>query len=190
MKNNLALKLAVGLVHHPIYNKQGDIVTTSVTTLDVHDMARLCRTYGVGGLYIVTPLRSQARLVERLTRHWTHGWGAEYNPSRKEALARVKVVDTVDDMIDNFSFDGGDVKIITTGAKTSEDAISYPQAREELKTTDKAALLFGTGYGLAPPVVDSADIRLEAIKGMDDYNHLPVRCAAAIILDRLLGNGR
>ena len=48
-------------------------------------------------------------------------------------------------------------------------------------------LVFGTGWGLAPEVFDRGWTVLEPIRGRGVYNHLPVRAAAAIILDRLLG---
>lgn len=188
MKTSVSAKLAVGLVHHPVYNKVGDIVTTSVTTIDVHDMARLCRTYGIPSLYIVTPLKSQQRLVKRIVRHWTEGYGGESNPDRAEALYNVKVVDTIEDMVDNFSLDRDETVLIATGAKKGAARLSYPEVGRRLESLDGGAvILFGTGHGLAKSVIDSADMRLEPIEGVDDYNHLPVRCAAAIILDRLLG---
>ena len=48
-------------------------------------------------------------------------------------------------------------------------------------------LLFGTGFGLAPPVLERADLVLAPILGPGAYNHLSVRSAAGIILDRLRG---
>ena len=48
-------------------------------------------------------------------------------------------------------------------------------------------LVFGTGWGLTEEMFDRADFALEPIKGAGDYNHLSVRAAAAIMLDRLLG---
>lgn len=48
-------------------------------------------------------------------------------------------------------------------------------------------LLFGTGWGLAPQVFDEVDAVLEPISGVNGYNHLSVRSAASILLDRLLG---
>jgi hypothetical protein len=49
-------------------------------------------------------------------------------------------------------------------------------------------VVFGTGWGLAPTVVESADALLEPVRGVrEEYNHLSVRAACAIILDRLLG---
>ena len=46
-------------------------------------------------------------------------------------------------------------------------------------------LLFGTGYGLVDEIMAEADYTLEPIVGPTDYNHLSVRSAASIILDRL-----
>jgi hypothetical protein len=47
-------------------------------------------------------------------------------------------------------------------------------------------ILFGTGWGLTEAVLAQSDYILESIEGRSDYNHLPVRSAAAVILDRLL----
>jgi hypothetical protein len=46
----------------------------------------------------------------------------------------------------------------------------------------------GTGWGLADQVLDRVDRLLAPIQGAADYNHLSVRSAAAIILDRLFGD--
>ncbi|HEY6838272.1 MAG TPA: RNA methyltransferase, partial [Geobacteraceae bacterium] len=48
-------------------------------------------------------------------------------------------------------------------------------------------LVFGTGWGLTEELFERADLVLRPIKGPGSYNHLSVRSAAAIILDRLLG---
>jgi hypothetical protein len=49
-------------------------------------------------------------------------------------------------------------------------------------------LIFGTAWGLSPALLETADFVLAPIEGPTDYNHLSVRSAAAIILDRLLGD--
>jgi len=180
-------RMAVGLVHHPVVNRQGETVTSSVTSLDVHDLARLCRTYGVHSLYIITPLPAQARLVERLIRHWTAGYGSGVNPERKEALSRVMVVDRIEDMLDNFGLGVNGAVVMATSARKGPGAVSYREARRILAGAPKAAALFGTAHGMAAQAMSLANIRLEPIPGVDDYNHLPVRSAASIILDRLLG---
>ncbi|MGC8720905.1 MAG: RNA methyltransferase, partial [Thermodesulforhabdaceae bacterium] len=54
--------------------------------------------------------------------------------------------------------------------------------------TPPVILLFGTAWGLADAVFEQADYILEPIRGKSSYNHLSVRCAAAIIIDRLFGD--
>jgi len=181
--------VSVALIHHPVLNKLGETVTSSVTTLDVHDMARICRTYGCPSLYIVTPLQTQRRLVGRMMGHWTGGFGAAYNPDRKEALTLVKVVDTIDDMMDNLKLDADRALLVATSAREVESAVPVYEARARLAGAKRAVVLFGTAHGLHPSLIERADIRLGPIRGVGEYNHLPVRCAAAIIMDRLLGPG-
>jgi hypothetical protein len=48
-------------------------------------------------------------------------------------------------------------------------------------------VMFGTAWGLDKEVVDQADFILDPVEGGTNYNHLSVRTAAAIILDRLVG---
>ncbi|HZD39963.1 MAG TPA: RNA methyltransferase, partial [Terriglobales bacterium] len=60
--------------------------------------------------------------------------------------------------------------------------------RDMLKNgTRPVLILLGTGWGLAESIFSQSDFALDAIEGYTDYNHLSVRSAAAIILDRLLG---
>ena len=47
-------------------------------------------------------------------------------------------------------------------------------------------MLFGTGWGLEKSILTEADYVLDPIEGVGEYNHLPVRAAIAIILDRLV----
>ena len=59
-------RLALALVHHPVLDRGGGTVTTAITNLDLHDMARSARTYGVGDLFIVHPIEAQRLLAERI----------------------------------------------------------------------------------------------------------------------------
>ena len=79
-------QLFVALLHFPVYNKAREIVATSLTTLNLHDLARLTATYGASGCYVVTPLQRQRELARQMITHWTQGYGATYNPTRAEAL--------------------------------------------------------------------------------------------------------
>jgi hypothetical protein len=67
--------------------------------------------------------------------------------------------------------------------------LSFGDARRRLDEGDKPLLIvFGTGWGLAPAVIAEADACLEPIRSSKSvYNHLSVRSACAIALDRLYG---
>ena len=179
----------LALVHYPVYNKIGEVVVSSVTTLDVHDISRVCRTYGVGTFYVVTPLKTQQELVERLVGHWLKGHGAEYNPTRKEALLKTVVKNNLDDAVKDITEQcGKKPRIVVTGAKEAPKSIGYAALKDELKQGDPTLLVFGTGWGLEENLVKNADHALLPIEGVNGFNHLPVRGAISIILDRLLGH--
>src|SRR4051812_37001797 len=36
-------RVAIGLLHYPIYDRSKKVVATNITNLDVHDIARACR---------------------------------------------------------------------------------------------------------------------------------------------------
>ena len=88
--------LYVVLLHHPVYDKNGAVVTTAVTNMDVHDIGRLVRTFDAAAFYVATPVPTLRRLVERIMRHWSTGPGAAYNETRKEALALVRLANDLD----------------------------------------------------------------------------------------------
>ena len=175
--------LYVVLLHHPVYDKHGDVVATAVTNMDVHDLARIGRTYGVRGIYIATPVRALRLLADKILEHWRTGFGAEYNVTRREALALVRTVVDLDAAILEVERDAGERPVlVATSAKQHADV------RARLGSDAKPYLLvLGTGWGLTREILERADLVLESIRGVADYNHLPVRAAAAIMLDRLLG---
>ena len=178
----------LALVHFPVYNKFGEVIVSSVTTLDIHDIARACRTYGVGTFYVITPLKTQQELVERLIGHWLTGYGAEYNPTRKEALLKTVVKNNLNDVIKEITEESQKkLRIIVTGAKKTPQSIGYEALKKELKQEEPSLLVFGTGWGLEKNLIQNADHALLPIEGINGFNHLPVRGAIAIILDRLLG---
>ena len=72
-------------------------------------------------------------------------------------------------------------------AKRFPQSRSYREVRTALNKDHPHLLVFGTGWGLEKGIVERADIILAPIDGLSGYNHLPVRAAIAIILDRLLG---
>lgn len=181
--------LAVALLHHPVYDRNLRVVATAVTNLDLHDIARSAKTFGLVRYYVVTPLEEQRELARRIAGHWSEGWGAAYNPKRKEALDLVSVVATLDEVRAHLEKEfGGPVRTVATGARGAPNVVSYPEMARMLKRGGASyLLLLGTGWGLTEDVLSKADYVLAPITGVGDYNHLAVRSAAAIIFDRLLG---
>jgi hypothetical protein len=181
--------LAIALLHYPVYNKHREVVTTALTNLDLHDIARSARTFGLDRFYIVTPAAEQRALAKRITGHWQEGWGAAYNPDRKEALDIVRVCADLNAAISDFQtgFDKP-VKTVITGATARSDSIGIADFKQTLEESDKPfMLLLGTGWGLTEECFASAGMILKPIAGAGTYNHLSVRSAAAIMLDRLKG---
>lgn len=188
MAEEINSNINVALVHFPVYNKEKEIVASSVTTLDVHDISRICKTYGLGTFYVVTPFKTQHDLVTRIIVHWTDGYGAEYNPTRKEALLNTCVKNRLKDVEEDIEQRSGQKpRTMIPDAKEFPQCVSYEKAREEIKKDCPYLLVFGTGWGLEKGIVERADVILAPIEGAGEYNHLPVRAAIAIILDRLLG---
>lgn len=181
--------LYIALMHYPVYDRQERVTASALTTIDIHDLARLARTYGLDGFYVVTPLQSQQALARRLTDHWVRGRGATYNPTRKEALSLVRMADTLEEALEGIEQEKGRrAKTVATAARRYAQARSYGEMTEVLRQGGDAPylILFGTGWGLTREIVEKSDYVLEPIEGKG-YNHLSVRTAAAIILDRLLG---
>lgn len=191
MKSSSANRVYLALLHHPVKNKNGEVITSAVTNLDLHDLSRLAKTYGVSGLYVITPLADQQRLARRIIDHWQEGFGADYNPKRREALCLVRIVSDLDAAIKEIKClePGRSVLTIATGASERPGAISFLAMKKQIKERDSAyVVMLGTAWGLTDTFIAEADFILAPIQGNTGYNHLSVRAAAAIILDRVLGN--
>lgn len=184
--------LAIALVHYPVYNKHHEVVTSALTNLDQHDIARSSKTYGLGRFYIVTPSEEQRKLAERISGHWKQGWGAEYNPDRKQALDIVRVTPSISSAVADFQTGfKKTVKLAVTGAAERSGTTSLGIFKEFIQDVAQPYLLMlGTGWGLTEEIFSTADLILEPIAGNGLYNHLSVRSAAAIMLDRILGTER
>lgn len=196
----------LALVHHPVLDRTGREVTTALTNVDVHDLARSARTFGLSGVYIVTPVALQQRMVHEVVEHWTQGDGSSHL-RRAEAIARVKPAASVEQArADIAQRTGRAPVVVVTAARCAPEGGAEPQSyahwREVLRQAEQSGdhppllLVFGTGWGLAPSVLAAADVRLAPVHrdpalmapGEAPYNHLSVRAAVAIILDRLLGD--
>ena len=183
----------VALVHHSMRDKNGAVVTTAVTNLDIHDIARSSRTFGVKNYFLVNPLAEQQDVVKRIIGHWQGSGGRDYNPDRSEAFDRVKIVSWLQDAIRGIEeAEGVKPEVLMTSARKPEGLRwkSWQEAREEISRGGKPRLLvFGTGWGMTEEMLREADAVLDPIlpDRESGYNHLSVRSAVAIALDRLLG---
>jgi len=188
MKNEKFMpNLYVALTHYPVINKRGDIIASALTNLDIHDISRAAKTYGVKRFYVVTPLSDQKVLAKKIIAHWTGGAGAAYNPDRRSAFELTKIKDSIQDVVKDIEdIENCFPKTITTCARRYPTSISYPELRDILEGGLPHLLIFGTAWGLAESMISEANFVLEPITGAAGYNHLSVRSAVSIILDRLL----
>jgi hypothetical protein len=157
--------------------------------MDIHDIARSAATYGVRKFYVVTPVKALRVLSEKILDHWETGYGSTYNLTRKEALGLVGIETDLDGTIVALERETGERPLlVVTSARPSPDGVAYATLRARLDAPGPPVLMvFGTGWGLSPEIIDRADLRLAPILGPTAYNHLSVRAAAAVILDRLRG---
>lgn len=181
--------LFLGLVHYPVYNKNNKIIASAITNFDIHDIARTARTYDVKKYFLIHPLQVQADIINKIVAYWQTGYGKVYNPDRGEALARVQYMPDIAAAKQEIAkITGAEPLVITTDAKVYPNTIDYLQARALLKEGDRPVLLvFGTAFGIPKETQAQFDYILEPVYGAGEYNHLCVRSAVAIILDRMAG---
>ena len=60
-------RLHAALIHYPVYNKKKQIISTSLTNLDLHDIARTARTYDLANYFLIQPIESQRELINTFT---------------------------------------------------------------------------------------------------------------------------
>lgn len=182
--------LNVALLHDKMVDKTGRLVTTSVTLIDVHDISRSCRTYGAAQFFVVHPSQTIRALVRTVKDHWDGDFGSSYNPNRQDALGVLCIVTDLDEVIMQIERRTGKIpQLVATSARDGENRIPYEEFRRTLAQSDEEYLLmFGTGWGMSGELMARADIVLKPIYGPTEYNHLSVRAACAISLDRLQGS--
>ncbi len=198
-RERLGRNLYVALVHYPVLDKSGRITAVSLTNLDVHDISRVSRTYGAAGLYLVTPLKDQQELAEAVLGHWVGGPGGRSNPDREEALRLARVRESLEAVMADIEVRAGRrPRLLVTSAALHAKGRGRPKPKDVRLASagdvrrwlarEPVLLALGTGHGLAGEVLRDADGVLRPIRYLDEYNHLPVRAAAAICLDRLLAD--
>lgn len=182
-------KVYIGLIHYPIYNKHMEVVTTALTNYDLHDIARTAKTYDVAKYFIIHPVEAQRDMAARIMNHWKTGGGVHYNVNRKEAFEETELVSTLEEALAQIEKETGmKPAIVTTDARVYPNTVTYRWLRNKIHEEEQPIfILFGTGFGMTKEMMKQFDYIVEPIYGAGTYNHLCVRSAVAIILDRLLG---
>lgn len=183
-------RLAVGLVHYPILDREKKVVATNVTNFDIHDIARASTVFGVERYYIIHPMKEQLMFVDRILDHWRVGQGAKFNPYRKTALNPVRTAENFEKAIADWGVP--EAITIATHARPVAGAKTYTfqELRHAMHVEKKPCfLIFGTGFGMTEDFMKNCSGVLESIRGAPpgDYRHLSVRSAVSICLDRLMG---
>jgi hypothetical protein len=145
-------------------------------------------TFGIDLCYIVTPLLKQAAIVEEMIHHWSHGYGSQYNPARGEALRRVRVKPDLAQVLEEMAQRSNTMLVGTSARERPDKAISHGEFLKVTETGERQPLLlFGTAWGLTDETVDMCERMLAPIRGNNSYNHLSLRVALGILLDRIFG---
>jgi tRNA (guanine37-N1)-methyltransferase len=199
MPSPLPSRTHLALVHHPVHDRTGKVVTTSVTNLDIHDLARSTYTYGLAAYHLVTPVTSQREKAAYIAGLWLDDNVPARPPpatgSRAGALARVRTAESVEAVIAEIAAEHGrDPIVVATSARHESFPAAARRTPAELSAELSAfpdgpplLILLGTGWGLADALIPSVSRVLAPIEGASDWNHLSVRSAGAILLDRLFG---
>ena len=177
--------LYLALIHYPVMNRKGGEIGSALTTIDLHDIARAAVTFGVKRFYVVTPFEDQQELARQVIGHWTNGAGGLVNPDRKAALGLIRITGSFDEVCASIREETGkDAVRVATSAGRHEYSVSAARIKERVKKAP-CVLAFGTAWGLSKDFMEGCDMRLDPITGKGDYNHLSVRSAVSIYLDRI-----
>ena len=191
----LAARTHLALVHHPVVDRTGAVVTTSLTNFDVHDLARSAMTFGLAAYHVITPIAAQREKAEHISAAWIAD--GEHGEHRARALRLVRVAASLDDVIAEIAATAGAAPIVVGTSANPASFPAAPRRTPEQLVAELAAepapmlLLLGTGWGLADALIPQVSRVLTPIEGAHDggraWNHLSVRSAGAILLDRLFG---
>lgn len=182
-------ELFLALIHHPVLDRNARVITSAITSLDIHDIARSARTYEVRAFFLVHPVAEQREFARSVIDHWLNAPARNFDFRRRDALGLVRIVEEIDNAVATIAEECSEApRLIYTSAR-ADNGVSFDNLRVRLRSPGSPPhmLMLGTGFGLAPPILERADIILEPVRGAGDYNHLSVRAAASIILDRLRG---
>ncbi len=174
------------LMHYPVRLEAGRSGTSSLTNLDIHDIARISRSYGLARFYVLTPLADQLEILRQIMAHW------QGDTDRARALELVYPVANFDEMnAAAIELHGCRPRYIASSAQwpegKREPAPLSPADILEISRASPVVICLGTGRGLDRQALKMCDGQLRPIRFLNE-NHLSVRSAAAILADRILGD--
>ena len=186
-QERLGRNLSICLVHYPVLLKTKNPGASSLTNLDIHDIARSSCAYGLGGLYVSTPLSDQAQILREILRYWTLGAGAASNPDRAQALSLVRHVPEIADAVADIAERTGQRPLMLgSSAEWRKPPVYAPRMVRAALASGPVLLLLGTSHGLAPEALAACDGQLRPLRFLDTYRRFSVRAAATACLDRIL----
>lgn len=195
----LARRTHLALVHHPVTDRTGKLVTTSLTNFDIHDLARSTMTYGLAAYHIVTPITSQREKADHIAALWLEDQGRNLprkppaTGSRATALALVRTADSIETVIAEVTAEHQEAPLVVATSARPDSFLGAERRTPDQLVAEASVrpgpllILLGTGWGLADHLIPSVSRLLAPIEGGSDWNHLSVRSAGAILLDRLFG---
>jgi hypothetical protein len=167
-----------------VRNRAGEEIAASVNEYDWFDASRLALSYPVRRLFLVQPVAAQQAVARRLI---AHGLAPDRDAEQQGVFDRAALVDSVEAAVVAVTAEASAPLVVATTARRMPDAVSYAEVRARIAKGEPVLVLFGKAWGLADGVIASADVRLEPVDGGTGFNHLSVRSAMAIVVDRLLG---
>lgn len=184
--------LSFCLCHHPVRLEKNRIGTSSLTNLDIHDIARISRSYGMGPFYVLTPLEDQLAIMANILSHWRERVDPSEHGDRQRALEHVCAVRDFAELHEAaVKYYGMEPEFLATSASWQRGKKApvplAPKAVREICGQSPVVILLGTARGLD---MDSLDIKCRMLRPLRflNENHLSVRSAAAILADRILGD--
>ena len=185
----LGRNLSLCLVHYPVLLKTKNPGASSLTNLDIHDIARSSCGYGLSSLYVSTPLSDQAQILQEILRYWTEGAGAASNPDRARALSLVRHVPEIADAVADIEKRTGQRPLVLgSSAEWRKPSVYAPGMVRAALASGPVLLLLGTSHGLAPEALAACDGQLRPLRFLDAYRRFSVRAAATVYLDRILND--
>lgn len=176
----LAGKLHIALAHHPVKDRAGEVITTSVTNLDLHDMVRMARSYDLAKVWVISPIKAQRDKVLHMAKKWNQELSTH---DRARGWQNLEVVSSIEEMKTML----GQPALIGTSAAGGREGMVNASDIWKIIASKETVLLFGSGWGLTETALAGCDYVMNPILNESQYNHLSVRTAMAVVLDRVVG---